>query len=70
MANSRRRINYSDKIIRSGGRALENPYAVKEEIANYFQELYTNDLVLRLNIDGLAFSLDIVRSQNLDGERV
>ena len=40
--------------IRRGGRVLERPNEIKEEIAKFFEELYTSESFHRPTLDGIA----------------
>ena len=54
LANARRRINYIGKI-RRGNRLLQDPCEMKEEVAQYFEELYSQEDVVRSKLDSINF---------------
>lgn len=53
MTNISKRSNSIGKIKRDN--FTENPMEIKEEIANYFEKLYSSNKFLRLQLEGLAF---------------
>lgn len=54
MANARKRINYIGKIRREE-RFVENPGEVKEVIADFFENLYSEEDFHRPTLEGLHF---------------
>ena len=54
MANARRQINYIGKI-RRNNRLLEDIMGIKEEIARYFDSLYSREDSIRPTLDGIDF---------------
>ncbi|KAJ8636875.1 hypothetical protein MRB53_011142 [Persea americana] len=50
-ASTMRRTNQ----IRQGGRVLESPFAVKEAVARFFEDLYSGENVVRPKLDGVSF---------------
>lgn len=56
LANVRWRINHIEKI-RRDGRTFEGPEIIKEEIANFFANLYKKENVFRPKLDGVHFPL-------------
>lgn len=56
MANIKKRSNFIGKIKR-GNNFTENPMEIKEEIANYFETLYSSGKFLRPQLEGVAFPI-------------
>ena len=54
MANVRRKFNYIGKI-RRGNTMLHKPAEIKEEIACFFESLYSKDDFVRATLDGIDF---------------
>ena len=54
MATVRSRVNFLGRV-RRGGRILENPIEVKNEIACFFEELYKCESLKMPKLDGFLF---------------
>lgn len=62
MASARRRINHIGKI-RRGGRVVERPLDIKEEVAAFFESLYRGENVPRPKLEGVYFPSILVENQ-------
>lgn len=60
MANARRKINHIGRL-RRGGTVIERPADIKEEVANFFENLYKVDP----RLDGVSFPLISVENLKL-----
>lgn len=56
MASLKSEVNFLGRL-RSGGRVLESPLEIKEEVACFFEDLYKNENVVRPKLDGISFPM-------------
>ena len=54
MASMRSRVNCIEKICR-GGRAFKSPHEIKEEVVQFYEDLYKSDSSVRPKLDNLSF---------------
>lgn len=62
MASARRRINHIGKI-RRGGRVVERPLDIKQEVTGFFESLYRGENVPRPKLEGVYFPSISVENQ-------